>query len=93
MTKRNANDGTGRGASRLLPLTGATTDTSSLVDGNLGYATGMWSTVEGTINVKTIHDPAPQLIPVTAYKDNIWNIISIEAGGTVAPTDITLFWQ
>ena len=93
MGKRNANDGTGRGASRLLPLVGASTDTSLLVGGEIGYATGMWSTVEGTLNVKLIGDDATQLIPITAYKDYIWNIESVLAGGTVAPTDITLFWQ
>ncbi len=95
MAKRNANDGSGRGASVLVPLTTATAvpDTEALVVGNKGYATGCFCSAEGTIEIKCIDDPALQLIPITAYKDNIWNIEAVGTGGTVDLANVVLFWQ
>ncbi len=90
---RNPNDGSGRGASILEPLTGAVTDTSELVSGTKGWATGMFSPVEGTIEVKLVEMSTSKIVPITAYKDYIWNIESIGAGGTVAPANVVLFWQ
>ena len=93
MAKRNANDGSGRGASELQLLTGAVADTSTLSDEGLGNATGMFASTDGTIEVKLLRNTTSKIVPVTSYKDYIWNIESVGAGGTIDLSTVVLFWQ
>jgi len=95
--KRNANDGSGRGVVYMHQMTTATAiaDTSTITagNGNLGYASGMYCAEDGTIEVWCLTQGAYIIVPITSFKDNIWNIIGIADGGTVDLANVVLFWQ
>jgi hypothetical protein len=94
---RNANDGTGRGIVFLHTMTTVTaiadTRTITASAGNLGYASGMYCSEDGTIEVWCLTQGAYVIVPIAAFKDNIWNIIGIGTQGSVDLANVTLFWQ
>ena len=95
--RRNSNDGTGSGVVygyNMITLT-PVADTSALPSRNLGYASIMTCAEDGTIQVELLYQGTGVwvLMPVAAYKDNIWNIIAVGTGGSVDLANVTLQWQ
>jgi len=93
--KRNANDGTGRGAVFYEILTTATAvpDTSVLPEGGLGWASGFYCAEDGTLEVRALESSTSRVIPIAAFKDYIGNIKEIGTGGTIDLANVVLFWQ
>ncbi len=93
--RSNSRNGSGKGIDFVDFPTADVNDTSTLPDFDQGFARGVRSTVDGTLNVKLTGQVANVVIPVLAGVKEMYDIEKIfVSGGTITPdgSNVMLFW-